>query len=149
VGELLRRLNPTVPKRVLPLLAGLTWGLVAAMLFTRAGGWLLASPVLTAFLAAAAGAAIGAYLIPRIFLPLVRVNLARLARRPESPCLFSMFAWRSWVVALVMSVGGVALRHSPMPRPLLAATYVGMGLCLGAGAILYLRSLRRGGPVDA
>ncbi|MBU1675169.1 hypothetical protein KKA85_05255, partial [bacterium] len=124
---------------------GVVWGLVAAMLFVRAGGWLLASPLPTAVLAGAAGAAMGAYLIPRTFMPLVRKNLARLTARPARACLFSMFAWRSWFMALVMSIGGVALRYSPTPRPLLAAMYVGMGLCLGSGAVLYFRPPRRAG----
>ena len=37
---LLKRLNPAVPSGVLPVLAGTVWGLVGAMLWVRAGGWL-------------------------------------------------------------------------------------------------------------
>jgi len=140
--DLLRRLNPAVPRRVLPLLAGAAWGGVGIMLFVRSGGWLLASPAATAALAIAAGVSMGVFMIRRVFAPLVRKNVARLARRPERACLFSMFAWRSWLIALVMSVGGVMARHSAAPRPLLAALYIGMGLSLGAGAVLHFRSLR-------
>jgi len=142
MSELLRSLNPVVPRGVLPALAGIAWGGVSIMLFVRAGGWLLDIPVSTAALAVAAGVAMGVFLIRRVFLPLVSANLTRLAGRPERACLFSMFAWRSWAVALVMSVGGVLLRHSAAPRPPLAAMYVGMGLCLGTGAFVYFRSLR-------
>ena len=146
---LLRRLNPAVPRGVLPLLAGLIWGSVATMLFVRSGGWLLASSSSTAVLAIAAGTSMGVFLIRRAFTPLVRKNLVRLAARPDRACLFSMFAWRSWLIALVMSVGGVMARHSSAPRPLLAAMYIGMGLSLGAGAFLYFRSLRGGRGADA
>jgi hypothetical protein len=136
---LLRRLNPTVPRGLLPALAGVAWGGVAIMLLVRAGGWLLASPPATSLAAAAAGISMAVFLIRRSFVSLVRRNLTRLSVRPERACLFSMFAWRSWAVALVMSVGGVLLRQSAAPRPLLAAMYVGMGLCLGVGAFHYFR----------
>jgi hypothetical protein len=86
-----------------------------------------------------------AILIPKAFDPLVAKNLARLAGRPDPACVFSTFPWRSWAMVTVMSVGGVLLRHSSVPRLLLAAPYLGMGLCLGAGALLYLR--RRSLPV--
>ncbi|MBC8424207.1 hypothetical protein H8E07_08805 [bacterium] len=143
--ELLRRLNPAVPRRVLSILAGVAWGGVSIMLFVRAGSWLADTPEATATLAVAAGAAMGVFLVRRAFLPLVRKNLARLALRPDRACLFSMFAWSSWGIALVMSVGGVLLRNSAAPRPPLAAVYIGMGMCLGTGAFLYFRSLRGGG----
>lgn len=147
--ELLRRLNPAVPRRALVALAGVAWGGVSIMLFVRAGGWLAVTPAATAALAVAAGAAMGVFLIRRAFAPLVRKNLVRLARRPDRACLFSMFAWRSWGIALVMSVGGVLLRHSAAPRPPLAAMYIGMGMCLGTGAFMYFRSLRGGGTTGS
>jgi hypothetical protein len=137
--ELLHRLNPAVPRRALPLIAATLWGLVGLMLLTRATIWLLGARPLPGLAAAAAGILMAVLLIPRAFKPLVAKNLRRLAVRPDPACAFSTFAWRSWAMVLLMSVGGVLLRHSDAPRLLLAAPYLGMGLCLGAGALLYLR----------
>lgn len=137
--DLLRRLNPAVPRRALPLVAGVLWGMVGLMLLTRATIWLLGSRPLPGLAAAAVGILMAAVLIPRAFRPLVTKNLRRLAGRPDPACVFSTFAWRSWAMVMVMSVGGVLLRHSDVPRLLLAAPYLGMGLSLGAGSLLYLR----------
>jgi hypothetical protein len=145
MSDLLRRLNPAVPRRVLPLFAATVWGAVSLMLLTRATIWLLGARLLPGLAAAAVGVLMAVLLIPRSFSPLVTKNLRRLAGRPDPACLFSTFPWRSWAMVLVMSVGGVALRHSAAPRLLLAAPYLGMGLCLGAGSLLYLR--RRSLPV--
>ncbi|MDO9172323.1 MAG: hypothetical protein Q7W29_10895 [bacterium] len=139
MSELLRRLNPAVPRRALPLFAGVLWGMVALMLMTRATIWLLGAQPLPGLAAAAAGVLMAALLIPRAFRPLVAKNLRRLADRPDPACVFSAFAWRSWAMVTVMSVGGVLLRQSGLPRLLLATPYLGMGLCLGAGSLIYLR----------
>lgn len=142
MSVLLRRLNPAVPRRALPLVAAALWGLVALMLLTRATIWLLGARPGPGLAAAAFGVLMAAVLIPKAFGPLVAKNLVRLAGRPDPACVFSTFPWRSWAMVTVMSVGGVLLRHSPVPRLLLAAPYLGMGLCLGAGALLYLRRSR-------
>ena len=140
---LLKRLNPAVPSGVLPVLAGTVWGLVGAMLWVRAVGWLTTATLPSGALAVAAGLVLGTVMIRTSFIPLVRKNLLRLAQRPPRACLFSMFAWRSWAIAVVMSVGGVLVRHSDAPRLPLAAMYVGMGLSLLGGSYLYFRSLGR------
>ncbi len=138
--ELIKKLNPAVPRGVLPVLAGTVWGLVGLMLCVRAAGWLSIAPLPSGALAVAVGLVLAAVMIRMSFVPLVRKNLVRLAQRPARTCLFSMFAWRSWAIALVMSVGGVVIRHSSAPKLPLAAMYVGMGLSLLAGSVLYFRS---------
>ena len=146
--EILRRLNPVVPRSVLPLLAGSTWGAVGVMLLVRSGGWFTTEPVERGWwLAIAVGLTMAGLMIPGMFLPIVRKNLARLQLRPDRACLFSMFAWRSWILVVIMSVAGVTLRRSGVPRLYLAGPYLGMGLCLLSGAILYLRSLRPAAPI--
>jgi len=139
--KLIKKLNPVVPSGVLPVLAGTVWGLVGLMLCVRAGGWLSTAARSAGALALGAGLVLATVMIRRIFMPLVRKNLVRLTQRPARACLFSMFAWRSWAIALVMSIGGVIVRHSSVPKLPLAAMYVGMGLSLLAGSLLYFRSL--------
>ena len=53
-----------------------------------------------------------------------------------------------WILVAVMSIGGVTLRKSGVPRMFLAGPYLGMGLCLLSGAMLYLASMRRNPNVD-
>lgn len=143
---LLDKLNPVVPRGVLPVIAGVIWALVGLMLCTRAGLWLSAFEPVKAAGTAAVGIVLGVIMIRTSFLPLVAKNLARIARRPERTCLFSMFPWRSWTIALVMSIAGGLLRRSGAPRLPLAGMYLAMGLCLLAGAVLYFRSAAGGRP---
>jgi len=138
--DLLHRLNPAVPKSVLPVIAGVAWGAVGIMLLTRSSIWFLPAERNMAFwISLAVGLAMAAGMIPGMFLGIVRKNLARLTSRPDRACLFSAFAWRSWVMVVVMSVGGGMLRRSDAPRMALAGPYLGMSLCLLAGSWLYLR----------
>lgn len=138
--ELLRRLNPVVPKSVLPVLAGLTWGAVGVMLLSRSLGWFMPADRNGAFwIALVVGIIMAAGMIPSMFRTIVVKNLARLRERPDRACLFSVFAWRSWALVAVMSIGGIFLRHSGIPRLALAGPYLGMGLCLLSGSMRYFR----------
>jgi hypothetical protein len=140
--EILHRLNPAVPRGVLAPLAALMWGAVGLMLVTRAVIWFSAGFDRAALISLAVGLIMAGGMIPGMFVKIVRKNLARLALRPDRACLFSVFGWRSWFLVIVMSVGGVALRKSGVPRMFLAGPYLGMGLCLLSGAALYLASMR-------
>ncbi len=138
--ELLRRFNPAVPSSVLPVLAGMTWGAVGVMLLTRSLGWFMPAERSGAFwIALIVGLIMAGGMIPGMFRNIVTKNLARLSERPDRACLFSVFAWRSWLMVTVMSVGGVLLRHSGVPRLALAGPYLGMGLCLLSGSVRYFR----------
>ena len=128
-----------MPRRVLPAVAGGVWFAVAAILLTRAVVWLLGARPLPALAAAAGGALMAWFLVPRAFVPLVEKNLRRLAALPARTCVFSTLALRSWILVALMIVGGITLRRSAIPRLALAVPYLGMGLCLGAGAVTYLR----------
>lgn len=138
------RWSPAVPRGVLPLLAGVVWSAVGVMLTTRAVVWLRAAePGPGLWAALAVGLVMAGGMIPGMFLKLVRKNLDRIAARPERTCLFAVFAWRSWGIALVMSVLGGTLRRSGINPLYLAGPYLGMGLCLLSGGLLYLRATRR------
>lgn len=141
--EILHRLNPAVPRRVFAPLAAMIWGAVGVMLVTRAVIWFRGDFGLWALISLAVGLIMAGGMIPGMFVKIVRKNLARLALRPDRSCVFSVFAWRSWILASIMSFGGVALRHSDIPRLYLAGPYFGMGLCLLSGALLYAASISR------
>ncbi len=140
---ILHRLNPAVPRRTLAPVAAVIWGAVGVMLLTRAVIWFRGDFGRGALISLAVGLIMAGGMIPGMFVKIVRKNLARLALRPERACLFSVFAWRSWVMVAIMSFGGILLRHSDLPRLYLAGPYFGMGLCLLSGALLYLTANRR------
>ncbi len=134
-----RRFTPLARRRTLALFAGIMWALVALMLLGRSVVWLAGASLPAALLSAGLGIGMGLWLVPRAFRPLVEKNIARWQRRPEPTCLFSCFAWRSWAIVAVMVAAGITLRRSPVPRPVLIVPYLGMAICLGAGAWRYLR----------
>ena len=137
---LLDRYDPVVPRRILPLLAGVVWGGVGVMLSVLAGRWLARTTPATAAAVGVAGSLVGLLLARTMFRRLVMRNLARLEARPARTCLFSLFPWRSWAIALLMSVMGATLRRAGVPRVPLAGVYVAMGLSLLGGAFLYLQA---------
>jgi len=138
----LERLNPAVPRRHLALIAGAMWGAVGVMLLIRAGFWLGGLAPARALPLGLAGLALGLLLLRTSFRRLVRRNLDRLDDRPERACLFSAFPWRSWLMALLMSLMGVTLRRN-VPSVWLVAPYLAMGVCLGWGGGAYLAAWRR------
>jgi hypothetical protein len=141
--EILHRLNPAVPRRVFAPFAALIWGAVGVMLITRAIIWFSGDFGRGALISLAVGLVMAGGMIPGMFVKIVHKNLARLALRPDPACLFSVFGWRSWILAVIMSIGGITLRNSGVPRLYLAGPYFGMGLCLLSGAVLYVASMRR------
>ncbi len=134
-----RRWTPRAGRRALARFAGVMWLLVALMLLARAGVWLAGSSPRTAAVSGGLGLLMGIVLVPRAFRPLVAKNIARWRELPEPVCLFACFAPRSWALVAVMVAAGITLRRSPVPRPVLIVPYLGMAVCLGYGAVRYLR----------
>jgi hypothetical protein len=135
--------KPAVPRRALFLVAGAIWIGVGAMLVALAVGWLRAGAWGHGALLAGAGAA-GALVIHHFgFLRVVDKNLGRISTLDERPCVFAFQSWKSYVMVAVMISMGVALRHSPIPKPLLAVLYLGIGGALVLSSVRYLRVFLR------
>ncbi len=126
-----RALNPSVPRPWLMAIAGLLWCGVGAMLWLHAAQWLrdlrgeMALP-----LALGLGLGLGLAAHLALFLRLARKNLARLRRYPARACLFAFQAWRGYLMIALMIGLGIALRHSPIPRHVLAVLYGSIGTAL-------------------
>jgi hypothetical protein len=136
--------KPAVPRRFLLLVAAGIWIGVGAMLVALAVGWLLASTWGHGALLAVGGAA-GALVVHHFgFLRVVDKNLGRISRLDDRPCVFAFQSWRSYAMVAVMVSMGVALRHSPIPKPLLAVLYLTIGGALVLSSVRYLRAFVRG-----
>jgi hypothetical protein len=139
VSGRMNRFKPAVSRRILLLLAGLMWLGVGAMLSSLAVGWLRESHP-AHLVAMVAGGVAGALLIHHFgFLRVVDKNLARILPMEGGRCAFSFISWKSYLMVALMMSMGIALRHSPIPRPILAVLYIGIGLALILSSVRYLR----------
>lgn len=138
-----RRWEPAVPKSVHFLLSGLMWAGVGIMLSSLAIGWLAAAEQEPVCLLASLGG-LAALLIYRFgFSRLVRKNVDRFSSKRDRFCIFAFQEWKSYLIIVVMMSMGMALRHSVIPKPYLAAMYLGIGGGLFLASFGYFSSLRR------
>ena len=123
----LEKFKPAVSKYWLMALAGLMWSAVGIMLCRLAVIWLrsihrpLAWPL--GFLGL-----ISATAVYRIgFSKIALKNITRLCLLPDATCIFAFQAWKSYLIIIFMIALGLTLRHSPMPKHLLAVIYETIG----------------------
>lgn len=123
----MNKLNPIVAREWLFLLAGLMWTAVGIMLLWRAVGWLTAMEMAWMIGVGLLGLVLGilAYLFG--FIHIVRKNIDRLCGLPERVGVFAFNSGKGYVTIIFMVGLGVTLRHSPLPREVLALLYATMG----------------------
>jgi hypothetical protein len=123
----LKKLKPAVSKYWLIALAGLMWSLVGIMLCRLAFIWLKPVPWRRALPLESLGL-IAALTVYRFgFSKIALKNIARLCLLPEKTCIFAFQAWKSYLIIIFMILLGFTLRHSPLPRHLLAVIYETIG----------------------
>ena len=114
------------------------------MLLSLAASWLQAmAPHQGAYLLIAAGLSAGLIIHHFGFLKVVDKNLARILPMQGRRCLFAFMSWKSYLMVAVMASMGIALRHSPLPKPYLAVLYIAIGLALILSSVRYVRTLVR------
>lgn len=140
MGTGIKRFRPSADKTVLLFVAALMWLGVGFFLLSKAYAWL--HPAIGHAMPPAVVGALGALAIHHFgFLRVVDKNLARILPMEGKRCLFSFLSWKSYLMVMVMIAMGIALRHSPIPRPYLAVLYIAIGLALILSSIRYLRVL--------
>jgi hypothetical protein len=137
----LLRLKPAVTRRVLLLLAGIVWIGVGGMLLSLAIGWLRAPDALHPYLFAGVGTIAAVFIHHFGFLRVVDKNLDRILPMRGKRCAFAFMSWKSYLMVALMMTMGFALRHSPIPKPMLAVLYIGIGLALVLSSTRYLRTM--------
>jgi hypothetical protein len=138
---LLRRFKPAVSRRTLLLIAGLVWIGVGVMLLTLAVGWLRMAPASHPYLLGGLGTLAALAIHHFGFLRVVDKNLDRIRPMQGKRCAFAFMSLKSYLMVALMMGMGFALRHSPVPKPVLAVLYIGIGLALVLSSIRYLRVL--------
>lgn len=122
----IHNLNPAVPRAWLQILAGLAWSAVGLMLGRLAAFWLMAYPLPTAAITGIMGFLL-AGLISIFFSIMARKNVSRIQELPDKACIFAFQQWFSYPLVIFMVTLGLLLRHSDLPRNLLAILYIGIG----------------------
>jgi hypothetical protein len=143
----MERYKPAVHVSVLYLLSGLMWSLVGIMLCVIAVPWIVALPVWEDAVIAAAGMAAAGIISVFGFSRVARKNIRRISNYPDRVCAFAFQSWKSYLNIAVMICMGWLLRHSAIPKAVLAPLYFGLGGALVATSALYylrFRSERRG-----
>ncbi|OGN72237.1 MAG: hypothetical protein A2X25_00820 [Chloroflexi bacterium GWB2_49_20] len=137
--DLLRKLNPAVDKKWLNLVAGLMWSGVGGMLIAFATRWLKLDNWLTILLLVLAGLALGTAIYMYGFSKVASKNISRIAAIPgKRICIFAFQEWKTYPLVAFMILLGIYLRvYSPIPKPLLAILYLGLGTSLLASSLQY------------
>lgn len=137
--EALKTFNPTVERRWLYLVAALLWGVVGIMLCARAYGWLEQETISHEVMLAALGIAAGAAIYRFKFSKIADKNIKRIGQLRENACVFAFQSKYTYLLIVFMMALGIALRHSPIPKPYLAVIYTGIGLGLFLSSLRYYR----------
>lgn len=134
---ILERYKPGVSRHWLLALAGICWSAVGVVLCRMAYVWLRAVPSATA-VAIACGGLIGAMIVYRFGFSKIAVkNITRVCQLPGKTCVFAFQAWKSYLIIVVMVALGISLRHSPIPKYLLAPVYITIGGALFLSSLSY------------
>lgn len=134
-----RKYKPGTPKLWLYLAAGLVWMGVGIMLIGFASRWLrpISFPAWILYATSGIGLAGGIYWFG--FSKLAKKNIGRIFSLPEGRiCLFAFQEWKSYPLVIFMVALGIYLRiYAPIPKPLLAVLYLGIGGGLALSSLHY------------
>ena len=123
----LEKFKPAVSKYLLMALAGLMWSGVGIMLCRLAVIWLRPVHQSLAWSLGSLGM-IAAIVVYRFgFSKIALKNITRLCLLSDTTCIFAFQAWKSYLIIIFMVALGLTLRHSPMPKYLLAVIYETIG----------------------
>ena len=138
-----QKITLAVLKQWLFLLAGLMWSAVGVMLCWLACGWLQATNRNTMLAMGSIGLILATMIYPFGFSALAKRNIRRINRFPKKRvCIFAFQSWTSYPLVGFMISLGVFLRTSQwIPKPYLAAMYIGIGSSLFLASLHYYGTL--------
>jgi hypothetical protein len=140
---MLSHLKPTVPKCWLFAASGVMWSAVGTMMCATGIGWLADSGMARGIGYGLAGLILANLAVRWGFGSIAQNNIRRLRRLPSRGCFFAFQAWKSYLIIMVMIALGMTLRHSSIPKHVLAVAYTAIGGALTLGSFYYYRHLAR------
>lgn len=139
------KLKPGVGIIWLQLASGVVWLGVGMMLMGFASGWLRMDVDFTRYLFLASGIMLAAGTYYFGFSKLARKNIERVDElKGKKVCFFAFQTWKNYpLVAFMVSLGIYLRLYSPIPKPLLAILYLGIGGGLLAASFHYFVHIAR------
>jgi len=143
--KIMKRMVPAVNKRCLYLLSGAIWTGVGLLLIHLAYGWLLPVERWGSLLLALAGVLLALAIHRFLFTWFADKNINRVNNLPRDKiCIFAFQRWTSYLLVAFMVALGISLRkYSPIPKPLLAVMYIGIGGGLFLASFRYYAHILR------
>ena len=135
----LKKFDPAVDKRFLIVISGITWITVGIILSKLAANWLSPVAFKPALVLALTGIVLSLLIHHFGFLKLVDRNIERILPMKNKVCIFAFQPWKSYLIIVIMVGMGIALRHSPLPKPYLSVIYIGFGGAMILSSIQYFR----------
>ena len=135
------RWKPAVPKNGLLFMAGMIWLTIGGLMNSLAYFWLKHENTTPVVLITTTGFVVALLIHHFGFLRIVDRNLGRILSLEGRRCLFAFMPWKSYLLVMVMILGGIVLRHSTLPRSYLAFLYIAIGTSLMLSSVRYLRYL--------
>ena len=137
------RFKPAVPKCWLFAASGAMWSAVGIMMCVLGTGWLTRVDIVRGIGYGSVGLVTALVAARWGFRAIAAKNIRRLRRLPDRGCFFAFQAWKSYLLIAVMIALGAGLRHSPVPKTLLAIVYIGIGGALLLSSFSYFRHIER------
>jgi len=140
-----QRWNPAVDRQWLYAIAGIMWSGVGIFLMSLAYGWLRPTDRGYAILLTTAGVLLAVAIYYFGFSKFADSNIRRIDNyAKQKVCIFAFQKWSSYpLVVFMISLGITLRRYSPIPKPLLAAMYIGIGGSLFLASFHYHASFWR------
>lgn len=140
--------TPAAKRSTLILIAGLIWTAVGVGLSLVSLNWFegLEIDASIAVLLGAAGLFVGSLWYKLMFQRIVAENIERietLSPHKAKICVFAFQNIRSYFLVIIMMALGFTLRHSGLPKTILAPGYLAIGVALFLGSLRYYNHLRR------
>ena len=126
--------KPTAALRWHLFLAALMWSIVGVLLLVFGARWVLGADVLHPVLLVVFGIGAG---VVKAWLVLDRAAgriVSRIRTRGDGRCLGGFLSVRTWLLVMVMAVGGRLLRTGLLPTVLVGLIYVAVGTGLAPAA---------------
>jgi hypothetical protein len=140
---LIHKLTPAVKKPWLYALSGISWSAVGGLLASMTIDWLAPIPKLSAGLRVFLGVLLALAIFRFGFTRFAQSNISRIENKIQQKlCIFGFQRWSSYPLVIFMISLGIFLRkYSPIPKPLLAILYIGIGGGLFLSSYWYYRTL--------
>ncbi|MEN8241547.1 MAG: hypothetical protein ABFS17_06480 [Chloroflexota bacterium] len=131
---LTNKITPAVKKTWLYLLSAISWSAIGLYLTSLTFDWLALVSWFSVVWRVGLGILLALAIFRFGFTSFAQSNITRIREKPlEKMCIFGFQKWSSYpLVAVMISLGIFMRKYSPIPKPLLAIIYIGIG-----GALLF------------